>query len=69
MEEIFSAIESSPWTLRKLVAEEIHFDSVKVFRTAKPSYSNISKDEKLALQSLTEISVVVILPANKDQIS
>lgn len=52
-------------TLSGLVAEEIHFESVNVLCTAKPSRSNITKDGKFALQSLKGNSDIVIRPADK----
>ncbi|MCY6525048.1 hypothetical protein, partial [Actinobacillus pleuropneumoniae] len=65
VEEVISNIEVAIKNLDIEKSEEIRQDIVKILRTAKPPTSNISKEEKRALNNLRRNKNIVILKDDK----
>lgn len=61
---IFNVVKSSIRTLLKVHADEIRFEIVIVFRTAKPTPSYINRSEVMARKNQSNSDIVITL-ANK----
>lgn len=64
-EEIISEVEAGIRLLPGDVAEDIRRESARVLRTAKPPKSNISREEKAALQEVRRMEDIVVTRADK----
>jgi len=64
-EEIISQIESSIYRLPSEQADNIRTQVANILRKAKPPPSNITRQERLALQDLSKDTDIIILPADK----
>ena len=64
-EEIISQIESTIYRLPSEQADDIRRQVANVLSKAKPPSSNITRQERLALQDLNRDTDIIVLPADK----